>query len=69
MSATVAVPVETLQAIVNSLGSIMVAAGEVSVQVDDIIRANVGADPQEQPVRLAPVVRLADYRQARGGAA
>lgn len=65
----VSVPVETLQAIVTALGAVMVASGEVSVQVDDIIRANVGADPQEQPVRLAPVVRLSDYRQARGGAA
>ncbi|TDC98494.1 hypothetical protein E1292_35230 [Nonomuraea deserti] len=70
---TVAVPVETMQAITDALGTILNATSELGVSVDDILRAATGRPEQANATHvsdLAPVVSLADYRRkAHGGAA
>jgi len=70
VSRTVAVPVETLEAIVKGLHDAVFASSRVAMEVDDIIASLQPTTRQETPATLAPVVRLADYRRkARGGAA
>ncbi|MFI7134214.1 hypothetical protein ACIBQ1_51710 [Nonomuraea sp. NPDC050153] len=64
---TVAVPVETLQALMQGLKDSTTAQAQVSMALDDLIQSVLGVD--QAPATLAPVVRLDDFRRTRGGAA